>query len=66
MDSTPDEDLRAARLLDAQHQAEQLFDEVSERQLVRPGVGERALSDEIRDLAAELLGVTRHWHHPYQ
>lgn len=62
VDSKPDEDQRAARLLDAQRKAEQLFDEVGARGLVRPGIGERALSDEIRDLAAELLGVTRHWH----
>ena len=30
--------------------------------MIRPGVGERELSDEIRDLAADMFGVTRHWH----
>ena len=30
--------------------------------MIRPGVGEQQLSDEIRDLAAEMLGVTRHCH----
>lgn len=29
---------------------------------MRAGVGERQLSDEIRDLAADMFGVTRHWH----
>jgi Xaa-Pro dipeptidase len=57
-----DEKVRVARLLDAQGKAEQLFGEIERRGMIRPGVGERQLSDEIRDLAAELLGVTRHWH----
>ena len=39
-----------------------MFDEIERRGLVRPGVGERQLSDEIRDLAADMFGVTRHWH----
>ena len=50
------------RLLDAQDKAAQLFDEVERRQMIRAGIGERELSDEIRDLAAEMFGVTRHWH----
>lgn len=57
-----DEELRAARLLDAQDRAERLFVAIEERGLIRPGVGERLVSDEIRDLAADLFGVTRHWH----
>lgn len=60
--STVDESTRVARLLDAQDKAARLFDEVTDRRLVRPGVGERALSNEIRDLAADMFGVTRHWH----
>jgi Xaa-Pro dipeptidase len=58
----PSEDVRVERLLDAQAKAEQLFNEIERRALIRPGVGERQLSDEIRDLAAEMLGVTQHWH----
>ena len=50
------------RLLDAQGKAEQLFNEIERRAMIRPGVGERQLSDEIRDLAAEMFGVTQHWH----
>ena len=54
--------MRVERLLDAQDKAAQLFDEIERRAMIRPGVGEQALSDEIRDLAAEMFGVTRHWH----
>ncbi|WP_374023096.1 M24 family metallopeptidase [Mycobacterium sp. HNNTM2301] len=56
------EDVRAQRLLDAQEKAAQLFDEVERRGIIRPGVSERQLSDEINRLAAQLFGVTRHWH----
>jgi Xaa-Pro dipeptidase len=57
-----DENVRAERLLDAQDKAAQLFYEIERRAMIRAGVGEQELSDEIRDLAAEMLGVTRHWH----
>lgn len=60
--SVPDEDIRVERLLDAQDRAAALFVAVEERGLIRPGVGERQVSDEIGDLAAELFGVSRHWH----
>ena len=53
---------RTHLLLDAQDKAAQLFAEIDRRGMVRAGVAERALSDEIRDLAADLFGVTRHWH----
>ena len=59
---TPDEEVRVGRLLDAQDKAARLFDEIERRAMIRPGVGEQQLSDEIRDLAAEMFGVTRHWH----
>lgn len=48
--------------MDAQAKAAHLFDEIERRAMIRPGIGEQALSDEIRDLAAEMFGVTRHWH----
>ncbi len=57
-----DEKVRVERLLDAQDKAAQLFEAIERRAMIRPGVGERQLSDEIRDLAADLFGVTRHWH----
>jgi Xaa-Pro aminopeptidase len=57
-----DEDVRAARLLDAQGKAEELFAEIEPRELIRPGVTEVEASDAIRDLAADMFGVDRHWH----
>src|ERR1700680_1115862 len=59
-----DENARAERLLDAQDKAAELFDEIERRAMIRAGVGEQQLSDEIRDLAAAMLGVTAHWHRP--
>ena len=53
---------RIAHLLDAQAKAEALFDEVSARALVAPGLSERAVSDAVRDLAHELFGISRFWH----
>ena len=49
-------------LLDAQNRAAQLFAEIERGAMIRPGVGEKALSDEIRDVAADMFGVERHWH----
>lgn len=57
-----DESVRVERLLDAQDKAAKLFAEIERCGMVRAGVGEQELSDEIRDLAAEMLGVTQHWH----
>jgi Xaa-Pro aminopeptidase len=57
-----DEDVRAERLLDAQDKAAELFAEIETRGTIRPGVTEVQASDEIRDLAADLFGVDRHWH----
>lgn len=56
------ESTRAARLLEAQARAAELFAEIESRGLVARGEGERAVSDRIRDLANELFGTTRHWH----
>jgi Xaa-Pro aminopeptidase len=53
---------RAGRLLEAQANAVALFDEVVDRGIIAPGRGEQAASDEIRDLANEMFGKTRHWH----
>ena len=57
-----DEDVRATRLLDAQDKAAQLFAEIGTRPISRPGVTVVQPSDEIRDLAADMFGVDRHWH----
>ncbi|GAA1880744.1 Metallopeptidase family M24 [Williamsia serinedens] len=57
-----DEDERVRRLTDAEARALELFDAVMERGIVAAGVSERAASDAVRDLAAEMLGVDRFWH----
>ncbi len=49
-------------LLDAQNKAAELFAEIERSGMIRAGVREQELSDEIRDLAAERFGVNRHWH----
>jgi Xaa-Pro aminopeptidase len=56
------EDERVRRLLDAQVNAVALFDEVAARGIIAAGRGEQAASDQIRDLANEMFGTTRHWH----
>jgi Xaa-Pro aminopeptidase len=61
-DPTETEQLRTARLLAAQDKAAQLFAQIQERHLIAPGVSERQASDAIRDLAAEMFDVDRHWH----
>src|ERR1700733_5784472 len=62
VDAMSDEGERGARPLDAQANALALFDEVAARGLVAPGRGEQAVSDQVRDLANEMFGKTRHWH----
>jgi Xaa-Pro aminopeptidase len=57
-----DEDVRAAKLLDAQAKAAELFAAVEAEGLIKAGRSEVAASDAIRDLAAQMFGVTRHWH----
>jgi len=57
-----DEGLRVARLVEAQHNAEALFEHVQAQRLVSPGSTERRISDEIRDLAADSFGTSRWWH----
>jgi Xaa-Pro aminopeptidase len=61
-DTNYDEDLRATNLLGAQAKAVELFAAVQARGLIRAGVTEVELSGAIRDLAADLFGVSRHWH----
>jgi Xaa-Pro aminopeptidase len=56
------EDERARRLLDAQASAVALFEEVAARGIIAAGRGEQTASDQIRDLANEMFGTTRHWH----
>ena len=57
-----DESKRAAKLLQAQAKAVELFAAVEHLELVAAGVTEVQASDAIRDLAADMFGVDRHWH----
>lgn len=57
-----DEAARAAKLLDAQAKAAELFAAVERRKLIAAGMREIQASNAIRDLAAEMFGVDRHWH----
>jgi Xaa-Pro aminopeptidase len=61
-DPVEDEDVRAAKLLQAQAKAVELFAAVEHRGLIAPGVTEVQASDAIRDLAAGMFGMSRHWH----
>ncbi len=51
------EHLRSAEL-----QAKQLFDEIDKRKLVRPGITEKELNNEVFELAYEMFGIRKYWH----
>jgi Xaa-Pro aminopeptidase len=53
---------RIESLRDAERKAHRLFDEVVARGMIVPGIGERELSDQIRNLADEMFGTRRFWH----
>jgi Xaa-Pro aminopeptidase len=57
-----EEDIRVTMLLDAQAKAAELFNAVDTLGLLSPGDRESEASDAIRDLAADMFGVRRHWH----
>jgi Xaa-Pro aminopeptidase len=61
LDHTLPEDHRAAALRHAQTQANALFEAIG-TQLIRPGISESQLNDEIHALAAATFGVETHWH----
>ncbi|MGX7681609.1 M24 family metallopeptidase [Jatrophihabitans sp. DSM 45814] len=56
------ESVRVAKLLDAQAKAAELFVAVGSSGLIAPGVLETTASNAIRDLAADMFGVSRFWH----
>jgi Xaa-Pro aminopeptidase len=62
VDTVHDETERAARLLDAEAKALDLFAETERRGLIAAGQREKAVSDGIRDLANEMFGVRNFWH----
>lgn len=58
----PVEKSRRAELERAQGKALKLFDDIERDGLVRPGVTERQIEDEIGALAEREFGVKKHWH----
>jgi Xaa-Pro dipeptidase len=62
VDTRDAERLREQRLVEAEEKAEALFAAVVQRGLIAPGRRETAVSDDVRDLGAELFGTRKHWH----
>ena len=56
------EEGRRAELESAQAKALTLFDAIERDGLIRPGISERQIEDEIGALAAREFGVEKHWH----
>ncbi|ETS81495.1 hypothetical protein PFICI_06497 [Pestalotiopsis fici W106-1] len=52
---------RAASLVDAEKKALELFKEI-EKDLIRPGIREKELNDQIHALGESRHGVRTHWH----
>lgn len=59
---TDAENARAEALQSAQAKAEKLFQETGARGLIRSGVTESQLNEEIYELAKEMYGITAYWH----
>jgi Xaa-Pro aminopeptidase len=56
------EEARASHLLEAQRKAEALFHAIEARGLIRPGITEKALNEDIYALAKDMYGITTYWH----
>jgi Xaa-Pro aminopeptidase len=56
------EQARIAALREAQQKAAALFHEVEARGLVRPGITESRLNQDVYDLAREMFGISTYWH----
>jgi Xaa-Pro aminopeptidase len=56
------EEKKITELRIAQGKAEQLFHEVEARGLIRAGITESHLNQEIYDLAKEMFGISTYWH----
>lgn len=53
---------RKRHLHAAEAHARELFDEIERRHLIRPGITEKALNNEIFELAYEMFGIRKYWH----
>jgi Xaa-Pro dipeptidase len=56
------EDVLAAGLLEAQVKADALFKEAQARNIIRPGVAETRINEDVYALAQEMYGISRYWH----
>jgi Xaa-Pro dipeptidase len=53
---------RAAALLQAQNNANELFQAVEAQGLIRPNVTESQINQDIYDLAEKMFGISTYWH----
>jgi Xaa-Pro aminopeptidase len=53
---------RAAALLQAQNNANELFQAVETQGLIRPNVTESRINQDIYDLAEKMFGISTYWH----
>jgi Xaa-Pro dipeptidase len=53
---------RAAGLLDAQQKADALFKQVELDGIIRPGVSESKINEDIYALAEKMFGISTYWH----
>ena len=56
------ESKRAAALLQAQNNANQLFNAAETQGLIRPNVTESQINQDIYDLAEKMFGISTYWH----
>jgi Xaa-Pro dipeptidase len=56
------EEVRAAELRQAQDKAQDLFCEIEARGLIRAGITESGLNEDVYALAKEMYGITTYWH----
>jgi len=56
------EEKKVTELRIAQTKAERLFQQVTARGLIRAGIPESQLNQEIYDLAKEMYGISKYWH----
>jgi Xaa-Pro aminopeptidase len=58
----PLEDRRVTELREAQNKAEKLFGAIEAKGVIRPGVTESVVNEDIYALAKEMYGITTYWH----
>jgi hypothetical protein len=58
----PSEASRRAALVAAEKRAQELFEEIEQRGLLKPGRDEREIEKEIYSIALQEFGVEKHWH----